>query len=93
MQKHLYTFCWSGRSGIIEGLFVAKDYDIENLVGKEVDFGEVLGKHSHVHGIIEDGDIEVVPVDTQTVEKLEAIMGETWSGYNPIYFICDQEDS
>lgn len=90
-QDNLYSFYWDcGRSGVLEGLFIAKQSDIDNLIGKEVYFGEVLGKYSDVYGTIEEKDIKLVSVDSERVEWLKDLLGETVSGFNPLEIYLEQ---
>ncbi len=82
----LYKFHWDcGRMGDLEGLFFASPEEVEELEGKEVYFGEVLGKHSEVFGIIEPGEISIVQnITEETRKELFSAFGETVSGYNPV---------
>lgn len=94
-MKKLYSFYWDcGRMGNLQGLFIAEESDVEKILGKEVYFGEVLGKHSEVYGTVDAENIEVVSSDTEKVEWLESILGSTVSGYNPLdyYDPCDDEE-
>lgn len=78
----LWRFYWDcGRQGEVEGLFKATKEEVENVIGKDVDFGEILGKHSEVYGTIEDGDIELVsdnPIEVMSAKEF---------GYNPLNYI------
>jgi hypothetical protein len=81
----LYSFYWDcGRCGNLEGLFIAEESEVDKILGKKVYFGEVLGKHSEVSGIIDDGDITIVSEDQEKVEWLENLLGSSVSGYNPL---------
>lgn len=92
MKCYLWKFSWDcGRQGEIEGLFVATEDEVNNLVGKHVYFGEALGKHSEVSGTIEDGEITKVELDSEIVEKVATVLGKTWSGYNPLSY-CNSEE-
>lgn len=85
MENYLWKFYWDcGRQGSMRGLFVATEAEIKNILGKEVYFGEVLGKHSEIYGTIEEGEITKVDLDSETVEKVSEILGYTWYGYNPL---------
>ncbi len=87
-ERFLWQFEWDcGRQGDLEGLFVATEAEVQELMGQDVNFGEVLGKHSEVYGTIEEGEITKVELDTETVEKVTAILGDTWSGYNPLEYV------
>jgi len=87
-KKYLWKFdADCGRQGNLEGLFVATKQEIKDTVGKYAYFGEVLGKHSEVCGNIEKKEIIKVDLDSETVEKVSKILGETWSGFNPTHYI------
>lgn len=92
-MKKLYSFYWDcGRMGNLQGLFIAEQSEVDKILGKEVYFGEVLGKHSEVYGEIGDSDIEVVSEDQEKVEWLEKLLGSTVSGYNPLDYYEETED-
>lgn len=87
-KKYLWQFEWDcGRSGYVEGLFVATEKEVENAVGKDLYFGEILGKHSEVYGVFEEGEAEKLDVSPEAVEEVSQYLGETWSGYNPLHYI------
>jgi hypothetical protein len=92
-MKYLYKFYWDcGRSGELEGLFVATEEEVNAAIGSEAYFGEVLGKHSEVYGTIEEGEITKLDVSPEAVEEVSKYLGSTWSGFNPLYFVkttCD----
>ena len=87
-MKKLYSFCWEcGRMGDLEGLFIAEENEVKKLIGKEIYFGEVLGKHSEIYGDLEEKDITVKSDDQEFIAKLREIIGrDTISGYNPINY-------
>ena len=80
-QEVLYRFHWDYRSGSVEGVFRAKKELVERVIGNEVCFGEILGKHSDVYGILEEEDIEIISEDPFVV------MNTPESGYNPLEYI------
>jgi len=87
-NKYLWRFhvdC--GRQGDLEGLFVATEQEIKDTIGKYAYFGEVLGKHSEIYGDIEEKEITKVDLDSETVAKVSKILGDTWSGFNPMHYI------
>ena len=92
-MKKLYKFYWDcGRMGELEGLFVAESDEIKELMGKEIVFGEVLGKHSEIYGHLEENDVTILSEDQDFIEKLVAIVGGTTiSGYNPIDYYEEEE--
>lgn len=88
-MNKIYEFHWDcGRMGDIQGMFIADDADVERLIGQQIYFGEVLGKHSEISGELEINDLTVMTDDQTFIEKFIEIMGDgTISGYNPFdYF-------
>lgn len=76
-MKGIYEFYvdyW--RMGNLEGIFVADSKDVANIIGKDVYFGEVLGKHSEVDRRISQGDIVLKTDDQAFIAKFEEIFGE-----------------
>ncbi len=87
-DKYLWKFGWDcGRIGEVEGLFVTTQEEIEQNIGKRVYFGEILGKHSDIQGTLDMEDLEKMDLDSETVERVTKLLGETWSGYNPLDYI------
>lgn len=93
-MKKLYEFYWDcGRMGNLQGLFVAEESEIKNIIGKEIYFGEVLGKHSDIYGILEKNNLVVKSVDQNFITKLVEIIGNnTISGYNPLNYYEESEN-
>ena len=97
-MKKLYSFYWDcGRQGSVEGIFIATEQEVKNAIGRNVDFGEILGKHSEIYGVIEEGEIKELKVSQSTVEELESVIGATISGYNPLMYmeqweVCERCD-
>lgn len=78
----IWEFYWDcGRSGDVEGFFRATKAEIEDTIGKEVYFGEILGKHSEVYGVLEEGDLKLISDDPVVVNTYNT------SGYNPLEYI------
>ncbi len=75
MQRKLYKFRFDGRWGSLNGLFTADTNSVSKIMGEEVFFGEVLGKHSEVFGPIEECDITLVDATPGTIEELEHTLG------------------
>lgn len=75
-----------GRSGYLEGIFVAPKRYVEELTKGhiEVYFGEVLGKHSEVFGTLSDADIKIVSDDENIVSIFEE--NRISSGHNPFEY-------
>lgn len=92
MNKKLgiYKFHWDcGRQGEVAGIFVASEKDVKSIIGKDVYFGEILGKHSEVYGTIEKGDITLL-TDNEEVVKVILDYGLE-NGYNPFDYLEEEE--
>lgn len=88
----LWKFYWDcGRMGSVEGLFIASQDEIDKSIGKQVYFGEILGKHSEIYGTLDLEDLEKVDLEESAVLKLKELLGDTLSGYNPLEYISDEE--
>lgn len=84
-MKGIYKFeADCGRMGYLDGLFVADDKNILNLIGHEIYFGEVLGKHSDISVKIDDENITLISDNQADVEVVERLRLET--GYNPLIY-------
>lgn len=89
MAKKLYKFYWDcGRMGEVDGLFVADSDDIEKALGKQVYFGEILGKHSEVYGDLEECDCKVITDDPQVIKIFEDY--KISSGFNPLNYLSEE---
>jgi hypothetical protein len=95
----LYKFHWyCGRLGDLSGLFVSSRAAVSSVIGMDVYFGEVLGKHSEIYGTLEASEIEeVLVLDTESsLEVVSAIASAlgcsfwvrsrslTLSGFDPL---------
>lgn len=82
-----------GRMGDLSGLFVTTKEKLEASYGKEVYFGEVLGKHSDIGVDLNPKHITILTDDQEFIDKFEKIMGSgTVSGYNPLEIIDEYEE-
>ena len=74
--------------GNLEGLFIATDKEVADIVGKRVYFGEVLGKHSEIYGELEMSDFTKITDEPLVVAILESNVGsKTISGYSPFDYL------
>jgi hypothetical protein len=81
-----------GRMGCIEGTFVCTEDALQILIGKELQFGEVLGKHSDVNAVLRESDLIHLTDDWGFIEKAMEY-GLVPCGYNPFdYLPKDVED-
>lgn len=91
-SRVLARFYWDcGRMGHVEGLFVTTRDTLAAAYGKDVYFGEILGKHSEVHGTLDEGDITIVTEDQSFIDKLVEYVGGDVSGYNPLGYMNQDE--
>lgn len=90
MTRGIYSFFVDcGRMGELDGVFVADSEAIKNIAGKEVYFGEVLGKHSEVVEVMEDDQFTLKSDNQEFVTMFEQLGLET--GFNPFDYIEDEE--
>jgi len=89
----LYSFFWDcGRMGEVEGLFVSEPEIVDNAIGKEVYFGEILGKHSEIFGTINEEDLRVESEDQEKISWIVSLLSENISGFNPLDHIEGEEN-
>lgn len=91
----LAQFHWyCGRMGDIEGLSVYDDHEWEFLqshIGGSVYFGEVLGKHSEIHGTLDQSDLKVLSEDQEFLKKLvEVFPSRHLSGFRLLDYLEDE---
>lgn len=87
-MRGIYKFFWDcGRTGVIEGIFTEDSENVSSILGKDIYFGEVLGKHSEISGTIDLGDINLITNDKNAVEMFDKYQLET--GYNPFVYLND----
>jgi hypothetical protein len=83
-MNQLYSFHWyCGRNSHVYGLFIATPEQVASIIGKEIYFGEILGKHSEIFGTIEANEIENLNAPEEVIDWLFLNIGNTVSGYNP----------
>lgn len=90
---NLYEFEWDcGRQGCISGRFLCTSEELEKIIGKEIYFGEILGKHSEVFGTIEHDEVTLV-TDNQVFINLAKELGVSLeTGYNPFDYLPEDDD-
>ena len=94
MKKLLVHFQWYvHRMGTVESLFICTQEEIDNAIGKELYFGEILGKHSEIYGTLDKEDITVKSDDQDFIDKLQDIIGSTTiSGHNPLSYFKEEDE-
>ena len=92
-KKLLVQFYWNcGRMGDLEGLFITTEDKLKSWYGREAYFGEVLGKHSEIDGMIEESDFTIKSDNQEFIAKIEERLGDHLSGFYPGDYIADTDD-
>jgi len=80
-----------GRMGSLSGLFIAESDEIDTLITseREINFGEILGKHSDVCCSLTRSDIDVISSDPADIEFFKRLNLQT--GYNPLDFLSEED--
>lgn len=73
-------------------MFVADKAELEAAYGKQVYFGEILGKHSSIGGVLEPHDITIVNEDQAFLAELVEKVGCTMGGYNPLSYLQEVDE-
>lgn len=81
-----------GRMGDLYGLFVTTLPQLQATYGKNVYWGEVLGKHSEVEHELDQSDYTIISDDQSFLKKLVEILGNDISGFNPITRLAEYGD-
>jgi hypothetical protein len=90
-KKGIYKFYWNcGRMGDLSSVFVAAADAVAAAIGKEVYFGEVLGKHSEVGGTLAAEDITLASDDPSAVSVVESLKLSV--GLNPLSYLSDSDE-
>lgn len=89
MTEKIYKFEVSGRSGSLESVFAATEEQIAWIVGKDIWFGDVWGKHSSVSLTMETQDFTVVTEDPTAVKTFKEIIKLT--GDCPFNYLEDEQ--
>ena len=100
-MRSLYRFNLDcGRMGELEGLFVADSRLVDKLIGVEVDFGEILGKHSEICCELEKENLTVLATNQLDINILFSItkvkpgrreLSVTICGHNPLKHLEEME--
>lgn len=90
-KKALWKFEWDvRRMGKVRGMFIATDEEVEKHIGAQVYFGEILGKHSEIHGTLDREDLTRLTDDAEFIAKFEEY--GCASGYNPLRYLAETEE-
>jgi hypothetical protein len=87
----LYKFLWDiPRGGSVSGVFLAEPEEVAKAIGKEIYFGEILGKHSEVYGTLEEGEVKALDVSEEFVEEFGKHFPNGF-GHNPLNYLPEEE--
>lgn len=94
MEKLLVKYSEDfGRKGSLDGLFICTKDELNNLNGRMIHFGEVLGKHSEVYSDETYEHCKVLSDDPHLIADLTATLDyNTICGFNPLDYIEECED-
>ncbi len=88
----LYKFLWDiPRGGSVSGAFLAEPKEVAKAMGKDVYFGEILGKHSEVYGTLDVGDVKALDVSDEFVKEF-ALHFPDGFGYNPLDYLSEDQE-
>jgi len=86
-MKKLFSYDINyGRGYGVEGLFIATQKEVDLMLGNNIYFGEICGKHSEIDHTFKKEDLTVVNVSLESLKELEDQLGDTLSGYNPVEY-------
>lgn len=86
-NEKLFSYSmYCGRMGSVDGIFVASQEQIDELIGSRVYFGEVLGKHSEIYGTVTEDEVTLITDEQVAVDVIKKHMGGG-TGFNPLEYI------
>lgn len=87
----LWKFYWNcGRMGSVESIFTATQEEIDSILEKEIHFGEILGKHSEIHGPLIKANLTLLSSDQTFVNEFIQLVGNI--GHNPFDYLEEEEE-
>lgn len=90
-KRSIYKYYLNcGRMGNLEGVFIARPNDIQKNLGKRVEFGECLGKHSEIFTNFDMSQLTFVTDDQKVIDLFEK--HDLSSGYNPFHYINKEDE-
>lgn len=89
--KKLYKFELNEYYANLYGLFITTEEEINNAIGKTINFGDVAGKYSEVYTHLDRDHIHELKVNKTTIDDLLEANGTdngcTIVGYNPLDYL------
>ena len=87
-MNYLWKLYWDcGKLGEVESIFVATEKEVYYLIGQRIYLPNVLSDGKEAEGLVEEGDIEKLKIDSKTVDMLTEHLGKCWLGKDPIAHI------
>ena len=93
MEKIYKFYVDCGRMGDLEGIFIADEEEVNKIMGRNICFYEVLGKHSAVNVFFDHNDIKVLTDDQDFIKKFKEITEGRAIGVNPLHYIEEEDDN
>lgn len=84
-MKIMELSCKTNYGFEVKSKILVEDYEVDNyyaLVGKQINFGELAGKHSEVEGCLELDGIKVIDISDEEAKVIEKYVGRHISGEN-----------
>lgn len=66
-KENIYKFKGDFYYAVIEGIFVANEDAMKFILNKEIQFGEIAGKHSDLNWILDEDEITLISSDKDLV--------------------------
>ncbi len=77
--------------GHVEGVFVSDHKTVSDAIGRHVYFGEILGKHSEIHGTLKKSDVTALTDDQSFIARAEEFKIVPM-GRNPLEYLEEADD-
>lgn len=78
-----------GRMGYLSGVFIEDSDKTKEMLGSNVYFGEILGKHSEIVGTMSNKTLTFVTADPTIIQLFEEF--ELSNGTNPFDYLDSEE--
>lgn len=81
-----------GRCGNLKGTIICEEKELDAIDGKDIHFGEVMGKHSDVIACFSKSNCEIISKDQEKIDWLYGLVGATVGGLNPLHYDVVEEE-
>ena len=89
MAEKIYKFSAEYNRDPVESVFPAEEAEIEWIIGKDIYFGEIQGKHSEVIMTMKRSHFTVLTDDPIKVDIIKEIVGAT--GHCPFDYLDEEQ--